>query len=99
MNYTALNQSNHATMRSQQRGIPSNIIELLYDFGDRRYDGHGGVIRFFGAKSRHRLIEEFGSVEVRRVSEYLRCYLVESSHDGTIITVAKRDRNSRFPHH
>jgi hypothetical protein len=29
----------------------------------------------------------------------LRCYLVESARDGTIITVAKRYRNCRLPHH
>lgn len=99
MTHSTLNHSSHALLRSQQRGIPPSIIEWLYDFGERRYDGRGGVIRFFSDKSRHRLEQMVGRDEIRRVSEHLRCYLVESARDGTIITVAKRYRNCRLPHH
>jgi hypothetical protein len=95
----AHNHTNHAILRSQQRGVPPMIIDWLHDFGERRYDGHGGVIRFFSAKSRYRLEQEVGRDQIRRLSEHLRCYLVESSHDGSIITVAKRYSNSRYPHH
>jgi hypothetical protein len=99
MTNSALIHSNHAMLRSQQRGIPPSIIEWLHDIGDRRYDGHGGVIRYFSDRSLHRLEQLVGRDEIRRVSEHLRCYLVESARDGTIITVAKRYRNSRLPHH
>lgn len=91
--------STHAAIRSQQRGVPPTVINWLSEYGDRAYDGHGGVIRYFGARCRRRLSGEVGSEALRRVSELLKCYMVESSTDGCIITVGKRYRNTRFPHH
>lgn len=99
MNMTNVTQSNHAAIRSKQRGVPPAIIDWLSEYGDKIYDGHGGVIRYFGSRGRQKLANEVGTETLRRVSEHLRCYLVESSKDGTIITVGKRYRNARLPRH
>lgn len=92
-------QTRHAAMRSCQRGIPPVVVEWLSDFGDEIYDGHGGIVRYFGPNGRRRLERSIGHDVVRRRSELLRCYLVESSRDGAVITVGKIYRNTRMRRH
>lgn len=85
--------TNHAAQRAQQRGIPSLVSNWLLDYGDEIFDGHGGVIRYFSSNCIRRMEREIGKAPIKRFSEFLRCYLVESSRDGAIITVGKRYRN------
>lgn len=89
----------HAQTRQQQRGIPPLICEWLQDFGAEQYDGHGGVVRFFTRNSIRQVEKTVGRTPVARMSEYLRCYLVQSSHDGRVITVGKRHANRRIAKH
>ena len=84
----------HAAVRSQQCSIPPLIVDWLLTYGDEVFDGHGGVKRYFSKRSRRKLEHIVGKAPVRKLSEYLGAYLVESSHDGEIITVAHR--NSRI---
>jgi len=84
----------HAATRSQQRGIPRLVIDWLAGYGEEIYDGRGGVVRFFSRRSIRRMERDFGRVPLRRMSEYLRCYLVEATDGGSIITVGKRHRNA-----
>jgi hypothetical protein len=92
-------QSAHSQSGAQQRGIPRLIIHWLLDFGDASYDGHGGCVRYFSAKYIRRLEREYGEIAVRPLVDYFRCYLVESSKDGTIITVGKRHDKRRVVRH
>jgi hypothetical protein len=80
----------HATVRSQQRGVPPLVRDWLLLFGDERFDGHGGLIRYFSRRSVRQLERAVGSQPVRRMSEYMSAYLVEGSKDGRIITIGKR---------
>lgn len=82
--------SKHAEVRSQQRGVPSQISQWLVYFGDEVFDGRGGVIRYFSSKSIQELKDVVGATEVKRMSEFLRCYLVEAANDGSVITIGKR---------
>lgn len=91
--------TNHANIRSQQRGIPPLVSDWLLDFGDEVYDGHGGVVRYFTPKSVRKVEKAVGREPVRRMSEFLRCYLVQSSYDGTVLTVGKRHNNKHLPRH
>ncbi len=91
--------TNHASLRSQQRGIPPLVSEWLLDFGDEAYDGHGGVVRYFTPKSVRKVEKAIGREPVRRMAEFLRCYLVQSSADGTILTIGKRHNNKHLPRH
>lgn len=88
MNHTAM--TNHASIRSQQRGIPPLIREWLMDFGEEIYDHQGAIIYFFNRDSRRKLERNFGRESVRRFHEWLDAYAVVSVKDGTLITVGKR---------
>lgn len=94
-----LSYSLHAATRSQQRGIPLEITSLLVDYGQEIFDGHGGVVRYFTTKSIQAMANDVGHSAVKRVAEYLRCYLVQSSDDGAIITVGKRHSKKHIWRH
>ena len=82
--------THHATTRSQQRGIPPLISNWLLDYGEEVFDGHGGVIRYFTPNCIRKMERDIGKAPLKRMSEFLRCYLVQSSDGGTVITVGKR---------
>ena len=92
-------QTQHAIKRSQQRGIPTLIQQWLLDYGEENFNERGMIIRFFTSKSIRRMERDFGREPLRRLSEYLRCYLVESAHDGSVITVGKRHNNTHVWRH
>jgi hypothetical protein len=83
-------RTHHATVRAQQRGIPLLVQNWLIDYGAEQFDGHGGVVRYFSGDCIRKMEREIGSAPLKRMSEYLRCYLVQSSTDGAVITVGKR---------
>lgn len=85
----------HATKRLKQRGIPPLIRNWLIDYGKANYDGHGAVIRYFNKNSIRKMEKALGREPIRRMSEFLRCYLVQSI-DGAIVTIGKRHPNSRI---
>ena len=91
--------STHAVVRSQQRGVPPIVRDWLLDYGAQVYDGRGAVIRYFSDASVRRMEAELGRIPLRRMSEFLRCYLVEDASDGVVITVGKRYRGCRLPRH
>lgn len=89
----------HAETRAQQRGIPPLVHNWLLDYGREQFDGHGGTIRYFTRESIRKLEREQGRVAVKRMSEFLRCYLVQSSNDGVVITLGKRHPNHQIRRH
>lgn len=84
--------STHAKIRAQQRGIPGLIEHWLDQYGDEVYDGHGGVIRFFSRRSKRAIERYEGREPVRRMWEFLDAYKVESSHDGSTVTMGRRHK-------
>ena len=83
-------QTIHAAIRAQQRGVPPLIQDWLLDYGTEQFDGHGGVVRYFSNGCIRRMERDIGKAPLRKMSEYLRCYLVQCSSDGSVITVGKR---------
>ena len=79
----------HAAIRSQQRGIPPLVGDWLLDYGREEFTGHGQIIRYFSNDSIRKMEGDIGKTPVRRMAEYLRCYMVQSN-DGVVITVGKR---------
>lgn len=75
-------------------GVPPLIQEWLLQFGEEKYDGHGGIRRSFTPRSIRDMERCFGRKPVRRMSEFLSAYLVESSRDGMVITVGHRNKLS-----
>jgi hypothetical protein len=96
MNYL---YTKHASVRAQQRGVPPIITAWLLDYGEEMFDGHGGVLRRFTHRSIRNMARDFGQTPLKRMSEFLRCYLVQSSTDGTILTVGKCHSSRRFQRH
>ncbi len=92
-------KTQHAIKRSQQRGIPPLIQQWLLDYGEENFNEHGMIIRYFTAQSIRSMERDFGRDPLRRLSEYLRCYLVESAYDGAVITVGKRHNNTHIWRH
>jgi hypothetical protein len=86
--------SNHATIRSQQRGIPPLILELLDDYGTEEHVGAGCTVRYFDKKAIRRMGSAIGRVVVARLAPWHDCYKVVSS-DGCAITIAHRFRHLR----
>jgi hypothetical protein len=85
----------HAEQRAQQRGIPRLIQDWLCSYGKENYDGRGAIVRYFNKDSIRKMERDFGREPVRRMSEFLRCYLVESN-DGYVMTVGKRYRHTHI---
>jgi hypothetical protein len=90
------NYSEHAQARAQQRGIPPLVQTWLLDYGEERYDGRGAIIRYFNKDSVRRMERDFGRAPLKRLADYLRCYLVESAREGRVITVGKRHSGARI---
>jgi hypothetical protein len=88
--------STHAKRRMQQRGIPPLVMNWLMQFGQMRYDHHGGILYYFDRRSRRQLEREVGSKVVARLSEFLDAYVVSSVCDETIITVGHRCKRFNF---
>lgn len=89
----------HATIRAQQRGIPPVIQDWLLDYGEEQFDGHGGIVRYFSQECLREMERDIGKAKLKRMSEYFRCYLVQSSSDGAVITVGKRYESQHILRH
>ena len=98
-NIMSRNYTEHAKVRQQQRGIPPLIADWLISYGKEQFDGHGGVIRYFSKDCVRRLEREVGREPIKRMSEFLRCYLVQDSIDGAVITLGKRYENQHIWRH
>ncbi len=89
----------HAVVRAQQRGVPPLIQEWLLDYGAEQFDGHGGVVRYFSNECIRKMERDIGTAPLKKMSEYFRCYLVQDSSDGTVITVGKRHGTQHIRRH
>lgn len=85
----------HAKKRAQQRGIPPMVYDHLLSYGAENYDGRGGIVRFFTNEGIKEMQRDLGVDTVKKMSEYLRCYLVENM-SGQIITISKKHTKSRI---
>lgn len=86
--------STHASVRSQQRGIPPLVVDLLLRFGRREHDHAGAEILYFDRRSK-KLIESYAGGLISKLSEHLDSYAVVA--DGEIVTVGVRYK--RINHH
>lgn len=81
------NKTLHTIARSQQRGIPPIIIDLLLKFGAREHDGRGAEICYFNNKSKKKIQTYTGGL-LSKLSEELNAYAVVEGE--IIITVGTR---------
>lgn len=86
------NLTSHALKRARQRSVPPVVIEWLGEFGHEKFDGRGGIIRYFDQDGLRRMERRLGRHFVRENNRYWRCYLVESAGDGSVVTVGRRTK-------
>lgn len=89
----SINLSNHAAIRSQQRGIPMQAIEALLEYGKPRRS-KGALSYSMDKRSRYQALAELGKAEYRVIEKWLNCYAIVSP-EGILLTVAFRTRRYR----
>ena len=83
----------HARARMQQRGIRSEALEALLDFGSARHlHSKGRELVFFDKRAKKRL----ANASPREAERFIRTYAIVGA-DGTVITVGHRFRPVRKP--
>lgn len=86
-------ETRHAALRRQQRGIPAEALDLLWDFG-RVARSHGADRLFFDRRARRRAAAALGTQALRRAERLLNTYAVISD-EGGVVTVGWRTRRHR----
>lgn len=82
----------HAIIRMQQRSIPPIIEEWLDEYGEEEHAGKGALYRYFSKRSMKKMQSELGRHFVEQIKKYLLVYKIESSIDGTVITIGWRSK-------
>ncbi len=85
-----MRDTTHAQERAQQRCIPPMIDRLLDEFGEEVYDNQGGLTLYFSKRSKRQMQRVLGRNPVKKLSEFLNVYRVDSSKDGKTITRGHR---------
>ncbi len=83
----------HAKVRMQQRAIPSSVVNLLLDYGERAPAGRGGEIFYFGRRGRQRVRRSKGQALARLLEGHWRDYVILAN--GQVVTCGKRYRRIR----
>jgi len=80
--------TNHASVRSQQRSIPLNVIDIVLKYGDFRPAGHGKESYYF-SKNTWNLLKNELELD-KKTLEKCRSVYVVTSNRGAVITVAHK---------
>jgi hypothetical protein len=80
--------SRHAEKRAQQRCISQASLPLVLAYGQREFDGHGGISYLMTSDSIASLRQAVG--QTPRVDALAGVYAVVSVEDSTVITVGHR---------
>lgn len=80
--------SQHAKIRSQQRGIAPLVLDLLLKFGTTEPAGDGASKIFFDKRARRR-VKSYAGPLAGVIDEHLDVYAVVGA-DNTVITAAHR---------
>ncbi len=84
-----LSITHHAQARLQQRGIPTLIVESLFEFGRHAHDHRGKTILFFDHRTRNTLRRQITHDAYKHIESHLNTFAVLSA-DGAIVTVGHR---------
>ncbi len=80
-------------MRSQQRGIPPFIDQLLDLYGHEEHVGTGRVMMYLDKASIREMERDMGREPVRRMGDWLRAFKIKSAIDGATITIGHRHKH------
>lgn len=79
----------HAVARSQQRGLCADVVPVIRSFGERSYDGRGGVRYLMTSKAMAALVRAVGRNQ--QIDSLAGAYVVlDAADEGTVITIAHR---------
>ncbi len=79
----------HAQKRSQQRGLPADAIPMVLAYGERTYDGKGGIRCLMTDRSIAQLVRALGHTQ--RIDALAGTYVVVNAENPSqVITVAHR---------
>lgn len=88
-----MSMTHHAKVRSQQRGIPPLVVDLLLQFGVHER-APGGVSKVFLDKHARRRLESYVGTLAPQIEQHLNVYLVVNG-DNQVITAAPRTERIR----
>ena len=80
--------SQHAQKRCQQRGFDHDVVPVVTAFGDRSYDGRGGIRYLMSGNAMSTLVRTLGRNQ--RIDALTGVYVVVSADDGSVITIGHR---------
>lgn len=80
--------SRHAQKRSQQRGLPEDLVPIIMAYGERSYDGKGAIRYLMTDKSMSALVRALGRNQ--RIDGLPGAYVVVSAVDSKVITISHR---------
>jgi hypothetical protein len=80
--------SRHAQKRGNQRGIPAVCLPIVVAFGEKEFDGRGGVRYLMTADAIASLRRAVGATQ--QVDALAGVYAVLSAEDQTVITIGHR---------
>lgn len=83
-----VSMSNHADKRARQRGIDKTALPLLLAYGQREFDGRGGIRYLMTSDSLDALSRAVG--RTKQVEALAGVYAVVSPEDQTVITMGHR---------
>ena len=84
----------HASCRMQQRAIPYIVVDLLHRYGRSARSDHADIL-FFDKAAIQRMTRDMGGPRSLKVFErWLNVYAVVAD-DGSLVTVAHKQRHVR----
>ncbi len=89
-----MRETQHARIRSQQRGFPPFVDRLLDDFGAEQRSGTGVVRLFFNHESVRKMERAYGRQPVALFRRYLKAYRIEND-EGVMITRGWRTKRAK----
>lgn len=87
--YRRATMSRHADKRAQQRAIDKVALPLLLAYGEREFDGKGGIRYLMTATALATLRRAVG--HTKQVEALAGVYAVVSAENQTVITMGHRD--------
>ena len=87
----AIQITDHARVRIQQRGIPEDVLPFLFKYGKKMHDKRGGKVLYLDKSGRERIRRECDQQTLNRLSDKLDVYAVLNENLG-VITVGHRYR-------
>lgn len=87
-----MRMTRHATERRSQRNLPMDVLRLIQSYGEPIHSR--GALSLMLDRKTLDLIAEGDLRRRQSLSRYRGAYLIES-HNGTVITVARRTRRHR----